>query len=57
MHELAKINNSCNYDLPKVSKVILTGNFNLHKVKLLSHLLKLIKVTSNLHDFGINLVT
>ena len=58
MQELPKVNNNYNHDLPKVSYKILIGNLTCPKlVKLLSHLPKSVKVTSNLPDFGLKPAT
>ena len=54
MDDLPKVRKSYNCDLPKVSKVAVTENFNLTKVSKMTKVTcpELIKVT-NLLDFGV----
>ena len=53
MHDLPKVKENCNHDLPKVSKVTVKDNFDLPKVRktIKGTCPKLVKVTSNLLDF------
>ena len=57
VNDLPKVCENYNFDLPKVSEVIVTYNLNLLKVRKMTKVTcpKLVKLASNLLDFYVKL--